>query len=101
MVNVQKVAIDDQIIANLSKISMPIYLFHQQIIYFTIIFFNGRIYPLLNIFVNFFAAIFISNLLSSIMLKYKYTRLLIGEKLIFELFIIFEEIFCGARVLCN
>lgn len=63
-----------------SKISMPIYLFHQQIIYFTITFFNGRINPLLNIIVNFFAAIFISSLLSSIMLKYKYTRLLIGEK---------------------
>ena len=64
----------------LSKRSMPIYLFHQQVIYFTIIWFNGKVNPYINVAVNFIVAIVLSVIISSILMKFKVTRFLIGEK---------------------
>lgn len=59
--------------------TMVIYLFHQQVIYFTIILFNGKLPPLLHMLVNFITAMIISYIISALLLKNKITRMLIGE----------------------
>lgn len=63
----------------LSKYSMPMYLFHQQLIYCSILLLNGRINPYLNATVNFAVALIGSFLISYILMKWKATRFLIGE----------------------
>lgn len=60
--------------------SIPIYLFHQQLIYFTIIKFNGRLLPWLHVVINFFFALTFSLLISKVLMRWHVTRLLIGEK---------------------
>lgn len=60
--------------------SMPMYLFHQQIIYFFIVLLNGVISPYLHVAVNFVGAIFISIIITTIFMKFKVTKFLIGEK---------------------
>lgn len=60
--------------------SMPMYLFHQQIIYFTIIWLNGKVNPWINAGVNFIAAIIGSLLISSVLMHWKTTKMLVGEK---------------------
>ena len=64
----------------LSKNSMTIYLFHQQIIYFTILWLNGKVNPYVNSFINFVVSLFLSSLISTMLMKFKVTRILIGEK---------------------
>ncbi len=64
----------------LGKRAMPMYLFHQQVIYFTIYLLNGVINPYLNALVNFIVSIGVSIIISSILMKFKITRFLIGEK---------------------
>lgn len=63
-----------------SKHSMTIYLFHQQVIYFTIIWINGKLNPYLHAFVNFVIALTLSSIISVLLMKFKTTRILIGEK---------------------
>lgn len=63
-----------------SKYSMTIYLFHQQIIYVTIIWLNGKVNPYVHSFVNFLVALVLSSFISALLLKFKATRILIGEK---------------------
>ena len=69
-----------RILKILSSYSMPIYLFHQQIIYFTIVWLNGKVNPWINAGVNFITALTGSLLISAMLMKWKVTRLLIGEK---------------------
>lgn len=69
-----------KVFKTLSSYSMPMYLFHQQIIYFTIIWLNGKVNPWINVGVNFAAALIGSFLISSILMHWKSTRFLIGEK---------------------
>lgn len=64
----------------LSSYSMPMYLFHQQIIYCCIYLFNGKINPWLNATLNFSVAMICSFIISAILMRYKTTRFLIGEK---------------------
>lgn len=64
----------------LAKNSMPMYLVHQQVIYFTIMWFNGRVNPYVNAIINFVFAMMISLGLSIILMKHNWTRFLIGEK---------------------
>lgn len=64
----------------ISSYSMPIYLFHQQIIFFSTIWLNGRINPWINATVNFIFAMMVSILLSWILMKHEFTRFLIGER---------------------
>lgn len=71
---------DNKFFAILSKQSMTIYLLHQQIIYYTISYFNGKVNPYFNVIVNFSVSLLVSSLLSTILMKYKWTRVLIGEK---------------------
>lgn len=64
----------------LQKSSMTIYLLHQQIIYFSIWFFNGHLNPYIHSVVNFIFALFVSSLLSYVLLKFKITSFMLGEK---------------------
>lgn len=64
----------------LSERSIIVYLFHQQVIYFSIYWLNGLVNPFINATLNFIIAITISLLISLVLLKYKWTRFLIGEK---------------------
>ena len=60
--------------------SMPIYLFHQQIIYFFIYYFNGKLHPYINTLINFIGAMLISIIMSDVLMRFKITRFFIGEK---------------------
>ena len=64
----------------LSSYSMPMYLFHQQIIYFCIYVFNGKMNPWINATLNFSIAMLCSFIISAIIMRYSITRFLIGEK---------------------
>ena len=64
----------------LSESSMPIYLFHQQIIYFVISTLNGRVNPIVNGLINFLVSLLGAFLISTLLMKWKITRFLIGEK---------------------
>ncbi len=63
----------------LTERSMPIYLFHQQLIYILIYWFNGWIHPYIHVLVNFIAATVGSVFITNLLLKIKVTRTLIGE----------------------
>lgn len=62
------------------KLSMPIYLFHQQLIYLVITVFNNRIPIVANMILNFLISLLFSVLIGWLLMKNKYTRFLIGEK---------------------
>lgn len=62
------------------KISMPIYLFHQQLVYISIRLLNGKISPGLHVVVNFIFVLSISALISSLLLKNRITCFWIGER---------------------
>ena len=64
----------------LSRYSMSMYLFHQQLIYISIVILNGLVAPWLNATINFVFALAGSFFISSLMMKFKVTRVLIGEK---------------------
>ena len=59
---------------------MPIYLFHQQITHISQSLLDGVVHPYANAAINIIAALTISTAISSLMLRYKVTRHLIGEK---------------------
>lgn len=70
---------DNRLYKILSKHSMTIYLFHQQIIYLDIWYLNGRVNTVLIAVFNFFISLGVSLLVSVILSKWKVTRFLIGE----------------------
>lgn len=59
---------------------MPIYLFHQQVIYVCIFLLNGLINPYIHAALNFIVAMIVSLLISIMTMKFKWTKFLIGEK---------------------
>jgi len=63
-----------------SEQSMAVYLFHQQFVYFSIVLLNGVINPYLHAVINFIVAMTGSLVLSTVLLKFKVTRVMIGEK---------------------
>ncbi len=71
---------ESKVFKTLSSYSMPMYLFHQQIIYFTITALNGVVNPWINAGVNFVAAIAGSLIISAQLMRWKVTRILVGEK---------------------
>lgn len=71
---------ESKVFSVLSKNSMPVYLFHQQVIYVFISLLNGVINPYLHAGINFIGAMAISLLISTLLMKFKWTRFLIGEK---------------------
>ena len=64
----------------ISKKTMPVYLFHQQIIYFFIYYLNGIVNPFVNATINFCGSMVLSLLIATLLMKFRITRLLIGEK---------------------
>ena len=62
------------------KHSMVIYLVHQQLIYFSIGWFNAIVPPIALVLINFAFAITISTIFSYLMSKTKVTRFLVGSK---------------------
>jgi len=63
-----------------SRNSMPVYLLHQQIVYVLISLLNGKINPYIHAGINFLGAMIISLLIATFLMKFRYTRFLIGEK---------------------
>ena len=57
------------------------YLFHQQIIYFSLTILDGVVNPWINAGVNFIVATVGAYIISAILMKWKITRFLVGEKL--------------------
>lgn len=68
----------------LKKYAMPIYLFHQQVIYFLIEWLNGKVSAILNVMLNFVGALIISIFISCLVMRFKVTRFLVGEKILKE-----------------
>ena len=64
----------------LQKSNMVIYLLHQQIIYFSLWALNGRLNPYTHSFVNFIFAFSVSSILAFILLKFRITSFVLGEK---------------------
>lgn len=62
----------------LEENSFGIYLFHQQIIYFCIIFLNGVVHPIIQVILSFLISLFISLIMSIILKKHKITRFMFG-----------------------
>lgn len=64
----------------LGKHSMVVYLFHQQLIYFSIDWFNGDVPPIALVLINFAFSLSISIVISVLLHKTKITRVLVGSK---------------------
>ena len=64
----------------ISKMSMPVYLFHQQVIYVFLYCLNGLLNPYIHGAVNFVGAMTVSLVISALLSKFFVTRFLIGEK---------------------
>lgn len=64
----------------LTKNSMTVYLLHQQVIYVFLALLNGKVNPYIHASINFVGAMVISLLLSTLLMKFKATRILMGEK---------------------
>lgn len=71
---------ESKVFGFLGKNSMPVYLFHQQVVYIFVTCLNGLINPYFHAGINFVGAMMVSLLISAILMKFKWTRMLIGEK---------------------
>ena len=63
-----------------SQKAMGIYLFHQQFVYISFYLFNGYLNPYLNFFLNVIISLSASICMTSLFMKFRITRFLIGEK---------------------
>ena len=70
----------NKLIKGFSQISMPIFLLHQQLIYFSISLFNGHVNPYVNAIINVAFAIVGSAVITKLLYKVKVFRVLMGEK---------------------
>lgn len=71
---------ENNVINRFSKHSMAIYLIHQQLIYFSIGWFNGIVSPIILVIINFVFSLSVSTLFSVVMNKTRIGRILIGNK---------------------
>lgn len=69
-----------RMLQKLATYAMPIYLFHQQMIYLFIFLLNGVVHPVLHSVINFIGGLGISLLISFLLMKFRLTRHFIGEK---------------------
>jgi surface polysaccharide O-acyltransferase-like enzyme len=76
----KKPCVVGKFVDEISKKSMTIYLFHQQIIYLFILLFNGVLHPYLNAAVNFIGSLTLSVVIAHILFQFRVTKFLIGEK---------------------
>lgn len=70
----------NKLIKGFSQISMPVFLLHQQLIYFSISLFNGHVNPYVNAIINVAFAIVGSAVITKLFYKVKVFRVLMGEK---------------------
>ena len=77
---IQKVSIIRAIAKRMQKYSMSIYLLHQQIIYAVIVVANGCLCSYAHAFLNFVVSIALSIVISEILMKFRFSRFLMGEK---------------------
>ena len=63
-----------------AKISLIVYLLHQQLVYITIAVFNDVVNPYINMTINFVIAIAGAFIIAKLLMTNKYTRFLVGEK---------------------
>lgn len=71
---------DNKLFTNLTIVSFPIYLFHQQIIYVLLWNFQSFINPYVMCALNFLLSILVSYYISLMLMKHKVTKFLIGIK---------------------
>ena len=71
---------DNRVFKLLQRTAMPVFLIHQQIVYFVILALNGRVNPYVNAFLNFIVALLVSMFVSLILQHFSVTRRLIGER---------------------
>ncbi len=71
---------NNKIISVFSKSAMPVYLLHQQIICFAVYYLNGAITPYLHAPINFVLSLAVSTAIAVVLVKFKVTRFMIGEK---------------------
>ena len=71
---------NNKLIKGFSQISMPIFLLHQQLIYFSISLFNGYVNPYVNAIINVMFAIVGSVIITKLLYKVRVFRFLMGEK---------------------
>lgn len=64
----------------LNRNSMQIYLFHQQVIYFSIVLLNGKVNPYIHGITNFLVSLIVSLTISFVLTRFKTLRFLLGEK---------------------
>lgn len=62
----------------LKEKSFGIYLFHQQVIYLTIMWLNGRVHPVLQVCLSFVLAITLASIITAILQRFKLTKALYG-----------------------
>lgn len=60
------------------KRSFGIYLFHQQIIYLTIIPLNGKVPPIVQVMISFLCAVGVASIITAVLKRFKLTRILYG-----------------------
>ena len=58
--------------------SFGIYLFHQQVIYFTIYWFNGLVSPIVQVMLSLTIALFTSLAMSALLRKFRVSRFMFG-----------------------
>ena len=75
-----KASWNNKCFAFFSSQSMLVYLLHQQIIYFFIYWLNGIVNPYLNAAINFTGSLAVSLAASSVLMRFRVTRFLMGEK---------------------
>lgn len=74
LVNIKK----SKIWNGLKDKSFGIYLFHQQIIYLTIIPLNGKVPPIVQVMISFLCAVGLASIITAMLKKFKLTRALYG-----------------------
>ncbi len=62
----------------LKEKSFGIYLFHQQIIYLTIILLNGKVSPIVQVVISFLCALGVASIITTVLKRFKLTRILYG-----------------------
>lgn len=75
-----KIHWEHKFVTNLTIVSFPIYLFHQQIIYVLLWNFQSMINPYIMCTLNFLCSIIVSYCISLTLMKYKVTKNIIGIK---------------------
>ena len=71
---------NNKLIKGFAQISMPIFLLHQQLIYFSINLFNGYVNPYVNAIINVVFSIVGSAIITKLLYNVRLCRVLMGEK---------------------